>query len=267
MSQTIKRIATFMLCALIIISFSLGIVAMVSETATEETFAISEYAQLNDFKLLSLFTRNDVGEIIYPDFIGGIYYNADGSMVLQIVEDAFYRESDLYDQIIGFAAAENLIIEYVKFSYNELNVTMDALNSINLSNNRPAAFANVCSYGTRPSLNRVVVRLIIYSEYEIERFKNTILDSPMISFMESDGSMEYLHITPSHNIMIFISLIILAIAFLSFFQSCYGGVQGILPQCKQQTELLFQMLPLVENKQLLQSSQLKVIDVLLEIVY
>ena len=161
----------------------------------EEYWNNLEQARANDEKLMSLFPRSISGEIVYPDFIGGIYYNEDGNMVLQIVDDSTLSRamSDQYNLVMSqLEDLTGIVIEYVQFSYNELNSTMDILNDMFLGNNRPVAFDNVDSFALDTVNNRVEVRLRIYNEEKIIQFRSTVIDLPIIVFVESHGSIDFL---------------------------------------------------------------------------
>ena len=117
----------------------------------------------------------------YHEFVGGIYFNNFGHMVLQILENCPTREFEEYYLVRRFLAggAYGVIIEYVEFSHNELNDMMGILNAL--------ALPNVTALGLNTSNNRIVVRLLVYNEEEITRFRETISDSPIITFVESEG--------------------------------------------------------------------------------
>ena len=156
----------------------------------EEFIANLHQARINDGKLMSLFGNNmritEDNDSVYPDFIGGIYYNDNGNMVVQIVQNAVSRDTALYGTVKNFLAeADDIIVEYVKFSYNELKAAIEVLNVSYLVSFWSEDFNNLESFGVDTRNNRIVVYLNVYNEEEIARFKNEILDSPMISFFEA----------------------------------------------------------------------------------
>jgi len=144
----------------------------------------------NTNMLLSLFDYRAhvirVDEIVYPDFLGGIYYNDENYMVVQIVEDAETKDANLYSSFNSFIAEEgDILIEYVRFSYNEINAAMDELNDFYLEANRTEAMKNINFFGVDIINNRIEIHLYVYSEEEMARFRNEVLDSPIISFVEA----------------------------------------------------------------------------------
>ncbi|MDR2687953.1 MAG: hypothetical protein LBB75_09375, partial [Oscillospiraceae bacterium] len=118
------------------------------------------------------------------------YYSGDGNLVLQIVEGCAAKDAGLYDRVKDFAAqADGLVVENVQYSYNEIHGLMDTLNAMCLAYGRPAAFDNVDWFGEDTSGNRVVMNLAVCSEEEIARFRDTVSDSPMIGFEQSQGKL------------------------------------------------------------------------------
>lgn len=156
--------------------------------ARGEEFANNLYrAYENDEALMALFPKNESGEPVYPDFIGGIYYNDDGNMVVQLVTDAQTNDVDLRTAVDNLIAERNIIVEYAEFSHNEISATMDTLNALYLADDRPDAFDNVDSIAESTSNNRIEIRMRVCNEEEIARFKETVLDSPILSFVQSSG--------------------------------------------------------------------------------
>ena len=146
-----------------------------------------DQAHENDDALMALFPKNELGEPVYPDFIGGIYYNDDGNMVVQLVTDAQTSDVELRTAVDNLIAERNIIVEYVEFSHNEISATIDTLNAIYFSEDRPDAFDNVDEFGVDTLGNRVEICMRVCSEEEIARFKETVLDSPILSFVQSSG--------------------------------------------------------------------------------
>lgn len=154
-----------------------------------EEFAKNLYrAQENDEALMALFPKNESGEPVYPDFIGGIYYNDDGNMVVQLVTDAQTSDVDLRTAVDNLIAERNIIVEYVEFSHNEISTTMDTLAAI--TNERPDIFDRVDSIAEDTLNNRVEIRMRVCSEEEIAWFRENVFDSPILSFVESSGPYE-----------------------------------------------------------------------------
>ena len=125
---------------------------------------------------------------MYPDFIGGIYYNDDGNMVVQLVTDAQTSDVDLRTAVDNLIAERNIIVEYVEFSHNEITATMDTLAAI--TNERPDIFDHIDSIAEDTSNNRVEIRMRDCNEEEIAWFRENVFDSPILSFVQSPGLYE-----------------------------------------------------------------------------
>ncbi|MCL1880625.1 MAG: S1 family peptidase [Oscillospiraceae bacterium] len=146
------------------------------ETLEELADMVEEFAN-DDFM--------ESSENVYPDFVGGIYYDDDGNMVLQIVEDFALENEEQFQQVEEFLAeTDDIIVEFVEFSQNELTATMDALNAMFLAEDSPEAFNNVSAFGADCINNSIEVHLKDYSEAEIIHFRETILDSLVLVFIE-----------------------------------------------------------------------------------
>jgi len=66
---------------------------------------------------------------------------------------------------------------------------MERLNALMLSEDKSEVFDNILSFGVYTSENRTVVDMFVYSEEEIARFRQTVLDSPMINFAQARGTL------------------------------------------------------------------------------
>jgi hypothetical protein len=126
------------------------------------------------------------GKTICSDFLGEIWYDNNGNMVLQVVKKYIDNDPKLRNRVKAFADEnKHIILEYVDFSCNELNAAMDDLNALFLADERPDAFENVRSFGVDAINNRIEINLIFYNDEEIARFQKTVLDLPVIVFKEA----------------------------------------------------------------------------------
>ena len=204
MKRFMKRMGFLMVLVLLSTSyiFSIGVNAtdvdeFLIEKYGEEFMANLDQAHENDEALMALFPKNESGEPVYPDFIGGIYYNDDGNMVVQMVTDAQPDDTELLAAVEDFIEERDIIVENVEFSHSEIKATMDTLETLYFADDRPDAFDNVESIAEDTLNNRVEIRMLVYNEEEIARFKETALNSPMIGFVQSSGpNVDY--ITPIH---------------------------------------------------------------------
>ena len=187
------KILSLLAALLIMAAFAtVQVFSIANEAETEDSsmhLCNLEQARVNDEQLVSFFELGRYGEIVYPDFIGGIFYNEDGNMVLQIVRNAA-RSSEQYNLVSEFAnATDDIIVEHVNFSQNEINAVMAILDAYWQAEERPEVFDNIDSYHMDTINNRVEVWLRVYNEAEINRFRDTVLDSPIIYLTESIGQI------------------------------------------------------------------------------
>ena len=124
------------------------------------------------------FQSDEIGRSIFPDYIGGIYINDDGNLIV-------LRVSSATGSMPTFTNFPELTVRDVEFSYNELNAMMDFMNA-----NIPFdPEGNINSWGLDTRGNRIIVGLLEYSDEAIADFrsKNEAFESNMFSF-EQRGS-------------------------------------------------------------------------------
>ena len=93
----------------------------------EEFWANYTRAQGHFDQLTAFFRKDSAGEIVYPDFVGGLYFNDEGRFVLQVVEANAARDQELSERVMGFAAqAEGMLVAQVTYSQNEKTALMDS---------------------------------------------------------------------------------------------------------------------------------------------
>jgi len=174
------------------LTFAIATTLLASENFDmfSEEYSISEFdedflrnlgqARQNDANIMALFPKNRLGETMYPDFIGGIYYNSEGNLVLQLVNNNHQTLLEDENLVVSQLRSMDIIIEYVDFSYNYLNYLMDIIGEAS----RPESFQWA---GTDPAGNGVVIGLLPYNETEISRFLNEVVYSPVITFVEAEA--------------------------------------------------------------------------------
>lgn len=146
---------------------------------TDEFLGNLGQARIDDQNIMALFPINRLGQHIYPEFIGGIYYNPDGNLVLQLVEDNISYGNETVESLRNM----DVIFEYVEFSHTYLNSLMDSINSFILTSTMPENFQKA---GLRTSLNKVEVWLYNYNEYEKYNFLNNVINSYAIQFLKAE---------------------------------------------------------------------------------
>ncbi len=153
----------------------------------EELYERNAQSVQNAQKIESKFPRTFSGDIMYPNYIGGLYINDDDRLVIQIVDEVVpstkSRARKLYNDVL--AVDEDAVIENVKYSYSEIIALNNQMEDLFLEDKLPSS---VSAFYMNVSNNRIVVELSDYSEKEIENFKNTSFDSPIITFKEAGGT-------------------------------------------------------------------------------
>lgn len=118
----------------------------------------------------------------YPDFYGGMYISDDAyNLVIQIVKDKIPKEGTqeyfYYNEL--YTVDKKIKIEYVKYSYNELEFIYNKINDYIEVNNLP----EVLNYWYIDIYrNRVVVNYLKPSEELQNEFKTKITDSEAVIF-------------------------------------------------------------------------------------
>jgi len=126
------------------------------------------------------FPTDEVSNIIWPDWFGGLYLNDIGNLVIQVVDNDGAREQAVA-ALGAIVDLSEIIFENVEFSEMYLMSILDSL--FDLWNNQDCdVAANVTGFGLDTMNNRVSIWLRSYNEAEIARFRETILDSTAISF-------------------------------------------------------------------------------------
>lgn len=129
------------------------------------------------------------GNPIYPDYIGGIYYDDAYNLIVQIVKDEAAKDPE-YSRIEDFLVkADRIIIEYVLFPENELYAVMEYLDSLWTAEQRPDVFERIDGCALDTINNRVEIRLSEYNEADIVQFRASVLDSPVLAFVQSPGKL------------------------------------------------------------------------------
>lgn len=124
------------------------------------------------------FDKDEKGVTIYPDYFGGMYIDKDDRLVIQIIQNEI-SVSNIEEYLKLTSGYSNANLEYVKYSYKELNEIHNAILDYFLSDNKSV---NIVGVYIDVLSNHVVVELKEKSEDTIKLFKEKISDSPMIWF-------------------------------------------------------------------------------------
>lgn len=135
----------------------------------------------NAKKIESEFPKDLKGNPIYPEYIGGLYINDDDYLVIQVVNKKISKsktsQNTLYQKVLS--VDKNAIVESVNYSFSEMTVINEMLENLFLENKLPSS---VMAFYIDVINNKIVVELSICSEQEKLEFKNSVIDSPIITF-------------------------------------------------------------------------------------
>lgn len=152
----------------------------------------NEKAVSNAQSIEKNFEKNEKGDTIYPDYFGGMYINEDNQLVIQIIKNKVSTSNtEKYSKLTNGYSNTNL--EYVKYSYQELNKIHDEILDYFLNDNKSVVvtglYVDVLS-------NNVVVELKEKSEETIELFKEKVNNSPMIRFEKGQNFETITNLNP-----------------------------------------------------------------------
>jgi len=140
---------------------------------------------------LSAAFGNEYGMWVFPDYVGGMYINNDGILVIQLTQTAM-RSSLSVNQfnttLSQYVNLDYVIVQDVMFSHSQLlqkkDWLLDWANS-NISQDIFNALSVIDNY------NRVVVHLWENTPEGIDYFRRTISDSPMIMFRQARFELDF----------------------------------------------------------------------------
>lgn len=124
---------------------------------------------------------------IYPDYYCGAYIDNDNNFVILVKEDtSLYKEN-----FVQRTKSNDFLMRTATYSMNELNETLNLLNSFMFNEVNKAAIENcgLESFGLLPNENRIFIGLENCNEEKIAQFKNVVIDSPMLMFEKSAGKI------------------------------------------------------------------------------
>lgn len=164
------------LSLILILSLSTGIIISYAaqDTGLAQSDALGKFMEIAESWSASKSASESSAQ--YPDYYGGSYINDNNELVIYLTDDT--------TEIPALLSDEDVIIDYVSYSYNELYTMVEDLTDKIWEN--PVAdlpFAVYC-IGVSDSKNRVFVDMDNPSQENIQIFKDLISDSPMIIFQQ-----------------------------------------------------------------------------------
>ena len=141
-------------------------------------------------QMLNSFKRNKNGDITYPEYYGGAFIDSDGTLNVYIKDSGLARSSESAE-LTQPLSINGAIIREANYSYNELTKMMDSLNEFVANNRDNDVEVSFHSFYLSQTDNEIVIELENLSDEKIALFKNTVIDSPMITFVEETSSIEF----------------------------------------------------------------------------
>ena len=202
-----KKIAAFLLSVMIILIFSVPVLAFSEDSnpvMDQDYQSCSIVSAIGLEFAQNIYRANNIGQSIleaiynnsstnrsmdpsesfsYPCYFGGLYIDSDGNLVILIAE-SFATRGESVNTLSFASRSEGASIRYVEHSKNDLLTMQEYI--IYLVFSTPNEIAdNLVRVSIDAMANRVVVGLSDYSERLISLFKEIIVDSPMVTFEEA----------------------------------------------------------------------------------
>ena len=134
--------------------------------------------------LLDAFPQDNLGRNVFPENLGGVYIDDYGNLVILVVENYLSNENNMFVRAL---VSEGVVAREVAFAYNDLWEVFDFLNDFIPNNQDNLAASNADGIWLNVIGNQVVVTLAEYTEEQVNRFREMVLDSPILGFMQSPG--------------------------------------------------------------------------------
>lgn len=155
------------------------------ETPSSELKAIETGMNLMEsFKASPLRSSSD---LIYPDYYCGAYIGDDKELVVLVNDNS----KGIQENLTLRAKGSNFIVKDAVFSMDDLMEAIGVLNEFFFDKTKESFISDIGldGFGIIPSENRVFVELKDCSNNTINSFRNEVLDSPMLKFVPSKGSV------------------------------------------------------------------------------
>lgn len=154
---------------------------LISEFGEEFLNNLEESRSIAD-EIWSNFPINrSTGEHIVPEYIAGDYFDEDGNLVIQLVENAIIPRN-----MEAVIFNENVIIKYASYSRTYLH-SLSALIVNKYFENQSAGIRTNFGVTYLDTINnRIVVELETLNEDEIQHFRDTVSESTAILFVEGE---------------------------------------------------------------------------------
>ena len=140
--------------------FANTFLAYANDRFTEEFYSNYRIANASAISIKNSFPLSENGDIIYPDYFGGMFIDENGNLV---------------------------VLTHVEFSYADLNELFSHISNFlifNWRDNGHAVAQNVHAIGIDVINNRVNIYVSDDSEYSMMSFKDAVSNHPALAFIQ-----------------------------------------------------------------------------------
>lgn len=133
------------------------------------------------------FTRSGEIQSLYPDYYGGVYVDDNRDIIVLSKDVNASVRSDLTKRM----ATDVYKVKECDYSYNQLQTLFEEITQLWLNSNNDDLFdaVSLVSFGINDFTNRVQIDLLDCSDANIQKFRQSIKDSPMLSFEKANGKI------------------------------------------------------------------------------
>ncbi|TYR37435.1 hypothetical protein FXV77_05370 [Sphingobacterium phlebotomi] len=121
----------------------------------------------------------------FPDYYGGAYITKKGTLAIYIYGDFEGAKK----RVVSMVGEGDVEYKKADFSFSYLRQLMDELNEFVLNEKNPSISSNFNVFGLRDAENCIVVELKEFNDNKIQEFQNSVVNSPAIKFVQSEGEI------------------------------------------------------------------------------
>lgn len=122
----------------------------------------------------------------YPEYYGGCYINENQELVVYVTGDTIQGRSTIFTT----TGTDDCITKSCTYSYNELLEINFRITDYIISNANPTLMDNIAVVSIMDKENCIEVKLLNCSESNINEFRSQIIDSPAITFVQTEEKVQ-----------------------------------------------------------------------------
>jgi len=153
-------------------------------SASQDTIPLDATAEEIAYIFKSNFPKDWAGDPILPDFLGGTYFDCDGNFVILTVKNPD-SGVDSYAELSRLIDTSIVVVRQVEFSEAKLRAVARELELFILSSNEvffTRERGNLAFFQIAIPENRVMIILRNSDIFEIRRFRENVMNSPVFHF-------------------------------------------------------------------------------------